>query len=305
MSPLSPLPPALRTRPFTTAEALRHGLSPDVLRTRRVRSPFHAVHVPCELPDTLATRCAALALVLPGTAAYSHVTAALLYDLPLPDWLAAADGLHATVPFGTTVPQGRGIVGHESVRFGPVCTLGPWALRVVHPWRTWCDLVPRLRDDDAIILGDAVVGRSGRAHLEQMIAGRAGERGVVRMRRLFAVVREKVDSPMETRTRLLFLRAGLPEPECGREAHADDGYGWLAVPDLSWPEYKVAVEYDGDIHRTKKRKWRNDIARKMALEDDGWRVIVVTADDIFKRPEETVRRVRRALIERGWRPTSA
>lgn len=284
-----------------TAEARNLGVSDRVLRGHRFRSPFFGVHVHRDLPDTLATRCAALALMLPGEATFSHQTAALLCGLPLPDVMADGGRLHVTVPAGTAVPHGRGVVGHEALDLGLTCVVGPWRLPAVHPWRTWCDLAPRLRDDDAIVLGDAVVGRRGRQHLEQVIAGRAGERGVVRMRRLFGLVRERVDSPMETRTRLLVVRAGLPEPECGLDVYSGDGYGWLARPDLRWPEFKVAVEYDGDLHRTKK-KWRNDIARREGLEEDGWRVIVVTADDIFLRPEETVRRIRNALIERGWRP---
>ena len=302
MAPIPPLPVALRERPFTTAEALWAGVSPDVLRTRRVRSPFHGVHVPSDLPDTLAVRCAALARVLPAQAAFSHETAARLCGLPVPDGMARESRLHVCVPVRTPVPHGRGVVGHEAVDLHPTLVIEPWELLVVHPWRTWCDLVPRLSDDDAVVLGDAVVGRSGRPHLGRVVARRAGERGVVRMRRLFEVVREGVDSPMETRTRLLVVRAGLPEPECGKDVHASDGYGWLARPDLRWLEFKVAVEYDGDLHRTKKKRWRNDIARREGLEDDGWRVVVVTADDVYLRPKETVARIRRALIERGWRP---
>ena len=281
------------------------GISDRVLCGRRFRSPFPGVHVHHDVPDTLETRCAALALVLGDDAAFSHETAALLCGLPLTDALAGGDALHVTIPAGTAVPHGRGVVGHEAVDLGLTWVVGPWGLRVVHPWRTWCDLVPGLRTDDAIILGDAVVGRRSRDRLAEVIARRAGERGVVRMRRLFEMVRECVDSPMETRTRLLIVRAGLPEPECGKDVHADDGYGWLARPDLRWLELKVAVEYDGDLHRTKQRKWRNDIGRRKALEDDGWRVIVLTADDIFTYPEETVSGIRRVLIERGWRPAAA
>lgn len=245
----SHLPPELLDRPFTTAEALELGVSDRVLRGDRFRSPFFGVHLHCDLPRTT-IRCAALALVLPCDAAFSHATAAALCELPLPDALARQGLLHVSVPAGTSVPHGQGVVGHEAVDLRLTCRVTPWRLPVVHPWRTWCDLVPLLRDDEAIVLGDAVVGRRGRHRLERVITGRAGERGVVRMRRLFELVREGVDSPMETRTRLLVVRAGLPEPECGKDVYADDGYGWLARPDLCWPDLKVAVEYDGDLHRT-------------------------------------------------------
>ena len=41
---------------------------------------------------------------------------------------------------------------------------------------------------------------------------------------------------------------------------------------------KVAVEYDGDQHRTDRRQWREDRERDAALRAEGWEVIRVTAD---------------------------
>jgi hypothetical protein len=294
------LPDRLRRAPFTLVEARALDVPAHVLAGARFRSPFYGVHVHRDLPDSLAVRCAALALVVPEEAAFSHYTAAALCGLPLPE--VRRPSLHVGVPVGITVPQLRGVTGHVGLDVGRVVVAAN-GLRVVHPCRTWCDLVPALRDDDAVILGDAVARRwGGASRLRAEVERRSGARGVVRMRRLVAWVRDRVDSPMETRSRLLVVRAGLPWPECGRDVHA--GFGWIASPDLSWPEYKVAVEYDGDHHRTDKKQWRNDIKRNQGLEDEGWRVIVLTADDVLKYPEETVRRIRRALIERGWTPPS-
>ncbi|WP_147375385.1 hypothetical protein [Jiangella rhizosphaerae] len=38
----------------------------------------------------------------------------------------------------------------------------------------------------------------------------------------------------------------------------DETGAWLARPDLSYPHLKIAIEYDGDHHRTDQRQWRHD-----------------------------------------------
>jgi hypothetical protein len=292
-----PLPAELEKRPFTVAEALAHGVPATSLRGPRLRSPFRGVRVPAELPDDVATDAAALALLLGGRWAFSHATAAALIGLPVPTRLERRRLLHVAVDDDTPVPQVAGVVGHEGLDPDRVHVRRD-GLPVVHPARTWCDLVPLLGADEAVVLGDAVVRRwGGLALLDEVLAGRAGARGVVRMRRLRPLLRERVDSPQETRTRLLLLRAGLPEPECGLPVY-DAGGGWLATPDLSWPAVKVAIEYDGDVHRKKRRQWLNDIGRNENMADHGWRVLVVTADDL-QRPWVLVQRVSRALRERG------
>lgn len=53
--------------------------------------------------------------------------------------------------------------------------------------------------------------------------------------------------------------------------------------DLVWAEAKVAVEYDGDQHRTDRRQWREGVERDAALRAEGWTVIRVTVD-VFQEP---------------------
>ncbi len=62
----------------------------------------------------------------------------------------------------------------------------------------------------------------------------------------------------------------------------DQAGEYLHRPDLSWQEYKTAVDYDGAHHLTDdEHRRRLDITRKAAL------------------PRRTVERVRRTLRERG------
>jgi hypothetical protein len=294
------IPPKFDAAPFTVADALAAGLSKKVLHGPRFRAPYRGVRVPAGLPDTQETDCHALALLLDGEWAFSHATGAVWCELPLPAWLRTRKPLHVAVGAKTPVPQIEGVTGHEGLDIGRIVRRD--GLPVVHPSRTWCDLVPVLSDWEAVILGDAVLRRWAKPHrLAQAIAGRAGERGVVRMRRLAPLLRERVDSPQETRTRLLLHAARLPEPVCGYKIFADDGGGLLHIADLCWPQAKVIVEYDGEVHRQNRQKWRNDIARKELLQEHGWHLVIVTADDLSHRQQMLVARVSKALRHRDLR----
>jgi very-short-patch-repair endonuclease len=103
-----------------------------------------------------------------------------------------------------------------------------------------------------------------------------------------------VRSPRETRLRLLVLDSGLPEPEINYWIYDDRGR-FLTESDLVYPREKVVLEYEGDHHRTDVKQWRKDIARRESLEDAGWRVIRVSADDLDLYPDRLITRIRRAL----------
>jgi very-short-patch-repair endonuclease len=57
----------------------------------------------------------------------------------------------------------------------------------------------------------------------------------------------------------------------------------------------VIAEYDGDIHRTSTRQYERDIGRFDAAAELGWRVVRVRKRGVLVAPEDTVRRVTRAL----------
>jgi hypothetical protein len=133
-------------------------------------------------------------------------------------------------------------------------------------------------------------------HLRES-AKRARGRRAIRARRAAALVRLGVDSPMETHLRLVIVFAGLPEPVVNRDVFNSRG-GWLARPDLSYPEWKIAIEYDGEHHRVDRRQWRRDIARRELLEAAGWIVLVITANDVFRQPAATLDRIVAALRRR-------
>jgi very-short-patch-repair endonuclease len=71
----------------------------------------------------------------------------------------------------------------------------------------------------------------------------------------------------------------------------------VGVLDMGWEDYMVALEYDGDQHRTDRRQFVKDINRLDTIQDLGWTVIRVVAEH---RPQDIVARVQQALIRRGY-----
>jgi hypothetical protein len=154
----------------------------------------------------------------------------------------------------------------------------------------WCQLATQLGLDDLIAAGDAFVSgervRGGFrtvpwcsiGDLRAAVDRHRPARGTAKLDAALPSVRAGVDSRRETLLRLLIVRCGYPEPEVG--FGVDIGGGVVLHPDLSYPGRKVAIEYEGDEHRTDRRRWADDIARVRALEAAGWRVLRVTAADL-------------------------
>lgn len=111
------------------------------------------------------------------------------------------------------------------------------------------------------------------------------------------LARENVESPKETETRLLILQSGLPEPDVQFEVF--DGRRFIARVDLAYPSLKIAIEYEGDGHRTDREQWRRDIQRQRELEDQGWLVIRLTQDDLAQGSAALITRIRSAIASRS------
>ena len=116
------------------------------------------------------------------------------------------------------------------------------------------------------------------ADVELLAERYKGRRGIRRARRALSLVDAGAESPRETWLRLLLIRNGFPAPQTQIPVH--DEYGQLvAVLDMGWEEMKLAVEYEGDHHRTDRRQFNKDITRLETLTDLGWIVVRVTAED--------------------------
>lgn len=88
------------------------------------------------------------------------------------------------------------------------------------------------------------------AALRKYLGHKSGVRGLAKARAALAMLREGVDSPPETRIRLILQRGGLPEfvPDFPIEGEAGDSPVWV---DLGCAKYRVCVEYVGARHLTR------------------------------------------------------
>jgi very-short-patch-repair endonuclease len=65
--------------------------------------------------------------------------------------------------------------------------------------------------------------------------------------------------------------------------------------DLAFPERRVAVEYQGDHHRTDRALYQQDIYRRERLAAAGWETVFVTSADLAPPIPRAILTVRRAL----------
>ncbi|MCD2192433.1 hypothetical protein LQ327_03355 [Actinomycetospora endophytica] len=171
-------------------------------------------------------------------------------------------------------------------------------LRVSTPLRAAYDLARLAGREDAVIAADALarVGRFDGAELERFAVALGTARGCRNVPTVARLLDPRSESPMETRIRLVVLRAGFPPPVSQHEVW--DGPWLVARLDLAWPAWKVALEYDGQDHALEDRRGR-DVERIDELTALGWVVITVTARQYFRTPRWIERRVREELTARG------
>ncbi|TFC05493.1 DUF559 domain-containing protein [Cryobacterium adonitolivorans] len=300
MSRRSELPRGLDLDGFTVAEARAAGVNRKRTRARDLEIPFRGVRAFAGSGAAVAGLARAYAARMPADHFFSHTTGALLLGLPLPRRLENDPRLHVSVLSPERALRMRGVVGH-SVRGRP----GLWivnGLTMTDPVSTWCDLAALLGPDDLIAVGDHLLGKlAPPATMELLaaaVAARAGRRGVQRLRQALVWVRPRVESPRETRLRLLVVRAGFPEPDTNVDLPLPPGRR-RARGDLVYLRYKILVEYDGEQHRTDDAQFARDLERLDDLAAAGWRVIRAAKGT---RPAEILSRLDEALRARGWRP---
>lgn len=121
-----------------------------------------------------------------------------------------------------------------------------------------------------------------------------GRRGIALARQAVGLFDAGAQSPKESWLRVVLIKAGLPRPQTQIPIQDEFDHA-VAYLDMGWEDAKVAVEYDGEQHRSDRWQYTWDIRRLEMLERRGWIVIRVVAGD---RPEQIVRRVRTALARR-------
>lgn len=279
-----------RVEAFLGSEALRRGaVTQHELRTR-YRRVFRDAYLPVNAQLTPAAKAHA-AWLSTGATLCGLSAAALLgtkwLDERRPAEIVRADR-HGQR--GMVVRTYR-LAGDEVQTYRGV--------RVTTAARTAFDIGRTLPADTAIPILDALLNATciDAADVAALAGRHPGARGIRRLRAAIADVDGGAESPQETSVRLLLVRAGYPKPETQIELRGLDRKR-IRV-DMGWPQWQVAVEYDGIQHWDDpyQRSW--DIERIAALEAAGWIVIRVSAEMLSRRPHVIIERVRAALAERG------
>ncbi len=290
---------------FLVRDAISAGFSRSSLRSPRLESPFYGVRSRVGHLTTIEQVCVAYAAKMPEGSAFTGLTAARLWKLPLPAYvgsdirtLEVAARSPRRAPTGTHVRGGQ--YDPRVTRLGRLC-----GVPVLSAVDTWCSLASHLDVADLTAVADHIVAETPEHRvslatfddLGRALGARSGTRGTVALRRALADVRASSWSRPESLLRLVVMSAHIPEPVLNHEVTV--GSRRFRV-DLAWPDVRFGIEYDGDHHRDL-REFAHDIRRQELIQDTAWGLMRVTRTDLFDRPRELVERVILRLADRGCR----
>jgi hypothetical protein len=286
------LPPELLSRPFRTSEALRRGVTPSRLRAGDLWTPTPGVRTN-EIPTTLLERASAFAAAAPADFAFAHATAARLLGIPLPYALEEDPHIHIVTRTAANRVRRVEVIGHRGLESREVVEVH--GLPVVGPADTWADLGEYVGPglpvglDDLIVAGDAAANLlGGIPPLKRAVEARVRPRGKVTLTFALPRIRLGAWSPMETRSRLMVVRAGLPEPRHNLPVVSHTGE-WLGFGDLVWEEQRVVAEYLGVEFHSRSRDEAHDGLRRDRIERGDWAVVEIVAADVFEHEARAVK----------------
>ena len=253
--------------PLSLEEARRHGLTRYHLRAATWQSLGGGFYAVREIADQPLVRLAAVARRLPSGAVFCGRTAAWLHGLDL----APCNPIEVTVPIARRSEIERSIAQR---------------LPVTSRVRTLADLGRCLPLVEAVAALDAALHKR-LLKMSDLVAWLETHKrfpGNVRLQRAIELAEPATESPMETRLRLLLVLAGLPRPQVQVPLHDDKGR-FIGRPDLYYPEQRLALEYDGAIHR---ETMTADHRRQNRLINAGYRLLRFTAADVLSNPDSVV-----------------
>lgn len=277
------LPEELSGRPFAVGEAREWGLSYSELDGLRLVAPTRGVRIETR-PVLLPERCAAFAAALTDDFAFSHLTAAGLHELPASIAMAADADLHIIRRSANIHPRRRGVRGHRGYESRSVEQID--GLPVVGLADTWVDMGELIGPglpvglDDLIIMGDAIATRLGSVDpLRQALGRRVRPRGKLTLLEALEWIRVGSESPAETRTRLVLVRGGLPEPLINQPIRTKSGI-WVGRPDMKYKKpVRLALEVQGREFHSGSEERAADDARHDDFAKEGYEVVPVWNDD--------------------------
>ncbi|WP_420872395.1 endonuclease domain-containing protein [Mycobacterium shigaense] len=280
------------TQPFIGTEALASGKLKRHQLRMRYRAILPNVYVAKDVSPSLHQRIAAAWLWSRRRATIAGAAAAALHGV---QWIP--DNVPVELAYANPrAPQGvltrRGVLKDSEIQ-----TIAGYP--VTTPERTAFDIGRRGAVHSAVTRLDALARATGFKAEDVLRVAQNHPRspGLRSLETALELVDPGAQSPRESYLRLLLIDAGLPRPQTQIPVLGVDGMP-IAYLDLGWPEHRVAVEYDGDEHRSDRRQYVKDVRRQELLEELGWTIVRVVAED---GPAVVLRRVRAALSASGVR----
>jgi hypothetical protein len=274
------------SEPFIGSEALACGaLSRHQLRTRYC-PVFPNVYLPNGVRPSLEHRIVAAWLWSRRTATIVGAAAAALHGSK---WIP--DDVPVELNHANTRPPRGVLTRRDALAYGETQVMN--GRTVTTPERTAFDIGRRGAIRSSVVRLDALARATGFKVDDVLRVAKCHPHspGLRRLEAALELVDPGAQSPRESYLRLLLIDAGMPRPQTQIPVLGVDGIP-VAYLDLGWEEHMVAVEYDGDQHRSDRRQYVKDIHRIEMLERMGWIIVRVVAED---SPGNIVRRVRAAL----------
>ena len=252
----------------------------------------------------------AIAPVLPPRLFFAGRTAAAIWGLPVRPSGTADLEVATFAPHRAPRRAGLRAVAVNRELASVVEHLG---MRVTDPASTWAMHAGSIDLHDGVALGDAIIHEAripGTDRLEhpplatlaelERAATSGRRKGVAQLRRILPLLSPHSASPPESHLRLAIGEWGLPEPQLDFDVY--DARGRLiGCSEIAFPEFTLAAEYEGVHHLTTTRQWNRDIEKYRDYASNGWEVLRVTADLLYRRRLELRRQLTEALMRRGWR----
>ncbi|GAA2647270.1 DUF559 domain-containing protein [Paractinoplanes durhamensis] len=288
-------PAALAGRIFRGREAVRCGLvTPDDLRSSAWIRVRHDVFADARLPRDHELACRGALARLPQAVVIAGPSAAFLHGIK--HAAGYEDDIHVITPPTKRVGAQRRLrVHHLDLQRDEMTG------RVTSPGRTAWDVAAWLDPPVAVPIIDAMLsnGLITTAEFARQIDRHEGLRGWRRAAQVSRLVDGAAQSPAESRLRTRLMMAGIPRPVT--QCPVRISRSLVLHPDLGWPEWQVAVEYDGQWHDAPGQMHR-DRQRLNHLTAAGWAVLHVTSHQMHHEFSRVVGELRTTLTTRGWHP---
>jgi len=160
--------------------------------------------------------------------------------------------------------------------------------------RTAVDLARWVSFRSAVVVMDSALRLgSAREDLEAVIADCARWPGIRKARRAAVFADGLAQTPIESISRVAFAELGLPAPTL--QVPLSSAGDLVGIVDFYWEEFGVVGEADGLLKYDDPTALRAEKLRQEALEALGYVVIRWTWEDIWRRPDWVVARIRAAF----------